>query len=108
MAEVLPIKVRIIAEEVVRANRSEAEYGSAKENYELKLEVGRSNREQEGGVVEKNERASSTRMYLSDDAMTITLSASYKLWEDDDSFEVLIENLRCRRQNGLKMRKESW
>ena len=51
---------------------------------------------------------SSAVLNVSDDAMAITLSAGYELWEDDAKFEELIEDLRRKRTIGLKTRKEDW
>ena len=39
---------------------------------------------------------------------TISLTATYDLWEDDVKLERLIEMLSARRSAGLKLRKEGW
>ena len=51
---------------------------------------------------------SSAVLNVGDDAMAITLSASYELWENDAEFEKLIEQLRRKRATGLKTRREDW
>ncbi|MBQ4401697.1 MAG: hypothetical protein II832_05985 [Synergistaceae bacterium] len=41
-------------------------------------------------------------------AMAITLSADYTLWEDDAKFEALMKDLRRKCRLGLRTRKEGW
>ena len=63
---------------------------------------------QEGGTVDMTRSKNSAVLNVADDAMTITLSAPYELWEDDVKFEELIADLRRKRATGLKMRREDW
>ena len=79
--------------------------GPAVDNWELKLVVSKTN---EGGTVDMTSSKSSAVLNISDDAMAITLSAGYELWENDQQFEELIEQLRRKRAVGLKTRREEW
>ena len=62
----------------------------------------------EGGTIDMTGTGSTATLNIGDTAMAITLSAGYPLWEDDEEFEGLIEDLRRKRQLGLKTRKEGW
>lgn len=53
-------------------------------------------------------KKSSAVLNIGDDAMAITLSAPYELWEDDVKFEELLADLRKKRATGLKTRREDW
>ena len=75
------------------------------DNWELRLVVSKTN---EGGIVDMTSSKSSAVLNISDDAMAITLSAGYELWEDDSAFEELISQLRRKRSVGLKTRREEW
>ena len=75
------------------------------DNWELRLVVSKTN---EGGIVDMTSSKSSAVLNISDDAMAITLSAGYELWEDDSAFEELITQLRRKRAVGLKTRREEW
>lgn len=94
--------------EVLGCTESELLNGSATQTWELRLVVNKAGREKKGDTIDMSGGASTAVMNLSDDAMAITLSAGYSLWEDDSQFEALIEDLRRKRQAGLKMRKENW
>lgn len=94
--------------EVLGCTESELLNGSATQTWELRLVVNKAGKEKKGDTVDMSGGASTAVMNLSDDAMAITLSAGYSLWEDDSQFEALIEDLRRKRQAGLKMRKENW
>lgn len=94
--------------EVLGCTESELLNGSATQTWELRLVVNKAGREKKGDTIDMSGGASTAVMNLSDDAMAITLSAGYSLWEDDSQFESLIEDLRRKRQAGLKMRKENW
>ncbi len=78
---------------------------SSIDNWELRLVVSKTN---EGGIVDMTSSKSSAVLNISDDAMAITLSAGYELWEDDSAFEELISQLRRKRAVGLKTRREEW
>ena len=81
--------------------------GVSKQDWELRLLVTRG--ETTGkGVIDLTGKTVTSTLELGDLAMGITLSASYDLWEDDDKFEGLIEQLRKKRATGLKTRKEGW
>lgn len=76
--------------------------GPAQDNWELKILM------KKEGVIDMTEKKSSAVLNIGDEAMAITLSAGYELWEDDAKFEELIEQLRRKRAIGLKTRKEDW
>ncbi|MBQ7733859.1 MAG: helix-turn-helix transcriptional regulator [Synergistaceae bacterium] len=84
---------------------SELLHGPTLNNWELRLVVSKTN---EGGRVDMTSSKSSAVLNISDDAMAITLSAGYELWEDDSAFEELISQLRRKRSIGLKTRREEW
>lgn len=76
--------------------------GPSLETWELKILM------KKEGVIDMTEKKSSAVLNIGDEAMAITLSAGYELWEDDGKFEELIEQLRKKRAIGLKTRKEDW
>lgn len=92
---------------VLNVNEVELINGTPSQNWELKLLVSKT-RENEGGTVDMSGKSSTATLSVGDDAMAITMSADYSLWEDEAKFEGLIEDLRRKRLLGLKMRKESW
>ena len=77
--------------EALGCSESELLNGPSSENWELRILM-----------------KSSAVLNIGEDAMAITLSACYELWEDDAKFEELIEQLRKKRKVGLKTRKEEW
>lgn len=79
--------------------------GPATENWELKMMVRKT---KEGGAIDMTTTKSSAVLNIGDDAMSITLSAGYELWEDDAKFEELMAELRKKRAVGLKTRREDW
>ena len=81
--------------------------GPAKQDWELKLLVTRGEATSKG-VIDLTGKTTTATLELSDLAMGITLSAGYDLWEDDEKFEGLIEQLRKKRATGLKTRREDW
>ena len=91
--------------EVLDCTESELLNGSARNEWELRLVV---NKTQGGGTIDMTSSKSSAVLNISDDAMAITLSAGYELWENDDKFEELISELRRKRAVGLKTRREDW
>ena len=91
--------------EILHVRESELLNGSSADNWELRLVVSKTN---EGGIVDMTSSKSSAVLNISDDAMAITLSAGYELWEDDSAFEELISQLRRKRSVGLKTRREEW
>ena len=88
--------------EIFGITETELLNGPSTENWELKLLV------KKEGVIDMTTSKSSAVLNVGDDAMAITLSAGYDLWEDDAKFEELIEQLRRKRAVGLKTRKEDW
>ena len=88
--------------EILHVNESELLNGPAVNNWELRLVVSKTN---EGGTVDMTSSKSSAVLNISDQAMAVTLSAPYELWEDDSAFE---EDLRRKRAVGLKTRREDW
>ena len=90
--------------EVLGCTESELLNGQSPDNWELRVLVNKKGVETVDMTISK----SSAVLNVSDDAMAITLSAGYELWEDDAKFEELIEDLRRKRTIGLKTRKEDW
>lgn len=101
--EVQPsIEIANIIAKVLGTTVEELLNGPSTKNWELKLLV------KKEGVVDMTTSKSSAVLNIGDEAMAITLSAGYDLWEDDVKFEELIEQLRRKRAVGLKTRKEDW
>ncbi|MBQ7214763.1 MAG: helix-turn-helix transcriptional regulator [Synergistaceae bacterium] len=94
--------------EVLGCTESELLNGPASQTWELRLVVNKAGNEKKGETVDMSGTTATAVMNLSDDAMAITLSAGYALWEDDAQFEAIIEDFRRKRQSGLKLRKENW
>lgn len=90
--------------EVLGCTESELLNGPSTDNWELKVLVNKKGVE----IVDMTTSKSSAVLNVSDEAMAITLSAGYELWEDDAKFEELIEDLRRKRTIGLRTRKEDW
>ena len=84
---------------------SELLHGPTQNSWDLRLVVSKA---QEGGIVDMTSSKSSAVLNIGDDAMAVTLSAPYELWEDDAKFEELIADLRRKRATGLKTRREDW
>ena len=76
--------------------------GPASQNWELRLVVSKE------GVIDMTGATSTATLNIGDTAMGITLSAGYELWEDDAKFEELINQIRRKRQLGLRTRREGW
>ncbi|MBR1438259.1 MAG: helix-turn-helix transcriptional regulator [Synergistaceae bacterium] len=93
--------------EVLGCTEAELLNNTASENWELKLLVSKTEKIK-GGTIDMTGTGSTATLSVGDTAMAITLSAGYPLWEDDEQFEGLIEDLRRKRQLGLKTRKEGW
>ena len=89
---------------VLGCTESELLNGPSTDNWELKVLVNKKGVE----TVDMTTSKSSAVLNVSDEAMAITLSAGYELWEDDAKFEELIEDLRRKRTIGLRTRKEDW
>ena len=93
---------------------SELLNGPGSQNWELKLVVSKTSQETEGGTMnltatmDMTAARSTATLAIGDNAMGITLSAPYELWEDDSRFEELIEDIRRKRSKGLKIRREDW
>lgn len=61
------------------------------------------------GVMDLTQNAtSSATLEVGEHAMGVTLSGSFELWRDDAKLEDLIEQLRRKREVGLKARTEGW
>lgn len=93
--------------EVLGCTESELLNGPDTQNWELKLVIAKTGNK-EGDTLDMTGQKSTATLNIGDDAMAITLSAGYALWESDASFEELIEQLRRKRAIGLKTRKEDW
>ena len=83
---------------------SELLNGQSPDSWELRVLVNKKGVE----TVDMTTSKSNAVLNIADEAMAITLSAGYELWEDDAKFEELIEQLRRKRAIGLKTRKEDW
>ena len=90
--------------EIFECTKSELLNEQSPEDWELRVLVNKK------GVLtaDMTTGKSSAVLNVSDEAMAITLSAGYELWEDDAKFEELIEDLRRKRTIGLRTRKEDW
>ena len=88
--------------EVFCITESDLLNGPSSENWELRILM------KKEGVIDMTSKQNSAVLNIGEDAMAITLSAGYELWEDDVKFEELIEQLRKKRKVGLKTRKEDW
>ena len=93
--------------EVLGCTEAELLNGPASQNWELRMVVSKTG-DKEGGMVDMTGTGSTATLSIGDNAMAITLSADYTLWEDDAKFEALMEDLRRKRQLGLKTRHEGW
>ena len=93
--------------EILHCTESELLNGPAMQEWELRMVVNKTG-EKEGGTVNMTGTSSTATLSIGDNAMAITLSADYTLWEDDAKFEALMEDLRRKRQLGLKTRHEGW
>ncbi|MBR1437771.1 MAG: helix-turn-helix transcriptional regulator [Synergistaceae bacterium] len=93
--------------EVLNCTESELFNGTASQTWELRMVVNKTEKI-EGGTIDMTGNGSTATLSVGDTAMAITLSANYPLWEDDEQFEELVEDLRRKRQLGLKTRKEGW
>lgn len=93
--------------EVLSCTESELLNGPATQEWELRMVVSKTG-DKEGGRLDMTGTGSTATLSIGDNAMAITLSADYRLWEDDAKFEALMEDLRRKRQLGLKTRKEGW
>lgn len=93
--------------QIFDVTESELLNGPAMQEWELRMVVNKTGNK-EGGTVDMTGITSTATLSIGDDAMAITLSADYELWEDDAKFDALMEDLRRKRQLGLKTRKEGW
>ena len=93
--------------EVLGCTEAEILNGPASQNWELRMVVSKTG-DKEGGTVDMTGTGSTATLSIGDNAMAITLSADYTLWEDDAKFEALMEDLKRKRHLGLKTRKEGW
>lgn len=98
--------VRQLAE-IFNCSESELLNGPAEDKWELRVVIRKAGSPQKG-VIDMTNPSSNAALYIDDDAMAITLTAGYALWEDDAEFEKLIEQLRRKRATGLKTRREDW
>ncbi len=100
-------KVSVIKKlcEVLNCTEMELLNGPSSESWELRLVVSKG---KEGGTIDMTSGRSSAVLNVGDDAMAVTLSAPYELWEDDAKFEELIADLKRKRAIGLKTRREDW
>jgi len=100
--------------QILGITESELLNGPVSRNWNLKLVVSKEGTESEGGTmdlratIDMTAARSTATLAIGDNAMGITLSAPYELWEDDSRFEELIEDIRRKRSKGLKIRREDW
>ena len=93
--------------EILNCTETELLKEQDSQTWELRMVVNKTEKI-EGGTIDMTGNGSTATLNIGDTAMAITLSAGYPLWEDDEEFEGLIEDLRRKRQLGLKTRKEGW
>ena len=93
--------------EILNCTETELLKEQDSQTWELRMVVNKTEKI-EGGTKDMTGNGSTATLNIGDTAMAITLSAGYPLWEDDEEFEGLIEDLRRKRQLGLKTRKEGW
>ena len=101
------VETAIALSKIFGITETELLNGPTSQEWELKLLVSKSGT-QEGGTVDMTGSGSTATLNIGDNAMGITLSAPYELWEDDAKFEELLEDLRRKRATGLKTRREGW
>ncbi|MBR0186508.1 MAG: helix-turn-helix transcriptional regulator [Synergistaceae bacterium] len=99
-------KIKRLAE-ALHVSETELLNGPNSQTWELRMVVSKTG-DSEGGTVDMTGTGSTATLSIGDTAMAITLSADYTLWEDDTKFEALMEDLRRKRQLGLRTRKEGW
>ena len=87
-------------------SESELLNGPNSQTWELKLVVNKTGNT-EGGTLDMTGLATAT-LEIGDLSMGITLSAPYVLWENNEEFEKLVEQLRRKRKTGLRTRYEDW
>ena len=87
-------------------SESELLNGPNSQTWELKLVVNKTGNT-EGGTLDMTGLATAT-LEIGDLSMGITLSAPYVLWENNEEFEKLVEQLRRKRKTGLRTRHEDW
>lgn len=102
------LKIAHIIAQILGCTEDELLNGPENQKWEIRLVISKTGSESKGDTLDMSGNATSAVLNLSDNAMAITLSAGYDLWEDDAQFEAIIEDLRRKRLNGLKMRKEGW
>lgn len=95
--------------EIFHITETELLNGPQKNEWELKLVINKKgDKNMNTSVINLTGETSAATLELSDNAMGITLSAGYDLWEDEEKFEALIEQIRKKRNIGLKTRREDW
>lgn len=91
--------------EIFHISESELLNGPAPQTWELRVVY---RKQIEGDVIDLTGSASNAEVLLGEKAMSIKIDGPIELWEDDEKFETLIEDLRKKRDAGKKMRKEGW
>ena len=71
--------------------------------WELRVVYQREDREE---VVDVTGNTSNAELVVGERGMAVRLDGPYELWSDDARFEELIQDLRRKRETGLKSRKE--
>ncbi len=92
--------------EIFNCTETELLNGPNSQTWELKLVVNKTGNT-EGGTLDMTGLATAT-LEIGDLSMGITLSAPYVLWENNEEFEKLVEQLRRKRKTGLRTRHEDW
>ena len=82
--------------------------GPISTNWELRLITPKEVTGMAVSTLDLTGKTTSASLEMGDNAMGLTLSAGYEVWEDDAKFEDLISQLRKKRAAGLKLRKEEW
>ncbi|MBR0232756.1 MAG: helix-turn-helix transcriptional regulator [Synergistaceae bacterium] len=93
--------------EIFGCSESDLLKNNCEKNWELKLVISKGKKLSKG-VIDLTGNTSSATLEMADDAMGITLSAGYDIWSNEAKFEDLIQQLRRKRNAGLKTRAEEW
>lgn len=91
--------------EVFGITESELLSGPAPQTWELRVVYKKTLEED---VIDLTGNASNAVVLLEDRAMSIKIDGPIELWSDDAKFEDLIDQLRKKREAGMKARKEGW
>ena len=101
------VEMAKVLSKIFGITESELINGPNSQTWELKMIVNKTGRT-EGGILDMTGAEASATLEIGDISMGITLSAPYVLWENNEEFEKLVEQLRRKRKTGLRTRYEDW